>query len=182
MKRKMFEIFKYEYPDGFRKERILAIYSRAKAYMRTYGNTGQWTGGYPAWEDILADIEAGHFHLVCKAGTDKTSPASGDIIGCFCFRPSPEPNYSVIEDGEWPDDRPYWVIHRLASDGSAKGVGEAVLGWCLEQCGNLRADTHKDNSPMLHLLSKSGFRRCGIIHVEDGTERIAFQKSLSENQ
>ena len=28
----------------------------------------------------------------------------------------------------------------------------------------------------IHLLEKNGFTRCGIIHVEDGTPRIAYQK------
>ena len=29
---------------------------------------------------------------------------------------------------------------------------------------------------MQHLLEENGFTRCGIIHVEDGTPRIAYQK------
>ena len=37
-------------------------------------------------------------------------------------------------------------------------------------------DTHKDNLIMQKFLSKNGFDRCGIIYVEDGTERIAYQK------
>ena len=40
----------------------------------------------------------------------------------------------------------------------------------------LRADTHADNKIMQHLLEKNGFTKCGIIHVEDGTPRIAYQK------
>ena len=27
-----------------------------------------------------------------------------------------------------------------------------------------------------HLLEENGFTKCGIIHVEDGTPRIAYQK------
>ena len=33
-----------------------------------------------------------------------------------------------------------------------------------------------DNQIMQHLLEKNGFTRCGIIHVADGTPRIAYQK------
>lgn len=40
---------------------------------------------------------------------------------------------------------------------------------------NLRADTHRNNRTMRHLLEKSGFRYCGIIHVADGSERLAYQ-------
>ena len=35
---------------------------------------------------------------------------------------------------------------------------------------------HADNKIMQHLLEKNGFARCGIIHVEDGTSRVAYQK------
>ena len=78
----------------------------------------------------------------------------------------------------WLESRanlPYHVIHRLASDGSVKGVGRAVFGWCMERCGNLRVDTHADNTTMLSLLDRLGFTRCGTIYVEDGTPRTAFQ-------
>ena len=40
----------------------------------------------------------------------------------------------------------------------------------------VRADTHADNKIMQHLLEENGFTKCGIIHVEDGTPRIAYQK------
>lgn len=34
-----------------------------------------------------------------------------------------------------------------------------------------------------HLLESEGFTRCGIIHVEDGTPRIAYQRlSLTQSQ
>ena len=36
---------------------------------------------------------------------------------------------------------------------------------------------------MQHLLEKNGFTRCGIIHVADGTPRIAYQKlALTQQQ
>ena len=56
------------------------------------------------------------------------------------------------------------------------GVAAAVITWCLEHCESLRADTHADNKIMQHLLEENGFTKCGIIHVEDGTPRIAYQK------
>lgn len=42
----------------------------------------------------------------------------------------------------------------------------------------MRADTHKDNETMQSLLLKNGYEYCGIIFVEDGTERLAFEKAL----
>ena len=71
---------------------------------------------------------------------------------------------------------PYGTIHRLASAGGRRGVASEVIAWCLEHCESLRADTHADNKIMQHLLEKNGFARRGIIHVEDGTPRVAYQK------
>lgn len=140
------------------------IFRSAKAYMRRCGNYSQWTGSYPDKPDIRKDVDDDCFFLVFS---------DNRIVGCFCMRPSPEPTYAVIEDGSWPDDNPYNVIHRLASDGSVKGLGRFVLEYCLK-FGNVRIDTHRDNTPMLHLLKSAGFARCGIIRVSDGTAREAF--------
>ena len=38
----------------------------------------------------------------------------------------------------------------------------------------VRIDTHEDNKPMQGALKKFGFRECGVIHLERGAERIAF--------
>ena len=43
---------------------------------------------------------------------------------------------------------------------------------------NVRADTHKDNITMQNMLAKNGFVPCGIIHVENGSERIAYQYTM----
>ena len=102
---------------------------------------------------------------------------NGQLLGVFAFILGVDPTYQVIEDGAWLNDTlPYGTIHRLASSGKSKGVASAVIEWCLEHCQSLRADTHADNQIMQHLLEKNGFTRCGIIHVADGTPRIAYQK------
>lgn len=83
----------------------------------------------------------------------------------------------MIEDGEWIGDADYGVIHRIASDGSVKGVGTFCINWAFEQCGHLRIDTHTDNKVMQNLLRKLGFTQCGIIHVvEDNYPRFAYEK------
>ena len=43
--------------------------------------------------------------------------------------------------------------------------------------GNLKIDTHRDNVVMQNMLKKNGFQSCGIIHVQDGSERLAYQKT-----
>lgn len=35
---------------------------------------------------------------------------------------------------------------------------------------------------MQHLLDKNGFKYCGIVYVEDGTERIAYQKVVNNTK
>ena len=37
-------------------------------------------------------------------------------------------------------------------------------------------DTHEDNISMQRLLEKNNFKYCGIIYLEDGNKRIAFEK------
>lgn len=93
------------------------------------------------------------------------------------FFPGIEPNYAKIEEGEWLNDKPYGVIHRLSSSGQRKGIADICIRWCLQQCPNVRVDTHQDNRIMQKIL-ENGFQRCGIIYVEDGSPRIAFQKCV----
>ena len=57
----------------------------------------------------------------------------------------------------------------------AKG-GIRCLQWCYRQIPNLRADTHRDNHILQHILKKHGFQYCGIIYLLNGDERLAFQK------
>lgn len=150
-------------------DRLMEIFSIARRFMQSTGNSHQWINGYPQHELIAGEIEASHCY-VCEN-------EANHIIGTFCFVPGPDPTYSYIEDGRWPDDEPYHVIHRMASDGSCKGIASACIEWCARQSAHLRADTHADNKVMQNILQKNGFIRCGIIYVSNGTPRIAFQRS-----
>ena len=153
---------------------ILEIFRAAKAYMAAHGNPTQWGGGYPGLPELLPDIARGDSYVLTENGT---------VVGTFSFIIGDEPTYQVLLNGRWHADRPYGTIHRLASAGESKGIGKAVVEWCLEHCESLRADTHADNKVMQHLLESEGFTRCGIIHVEDGTPRIAYQRlSLTQSQ
>ena len=149
-------------------ERIMEIFEAAKAYMHSHGNVNQWNGAYPQRELILSEIECGHCFVVCNAD---------NVVGTFCLIFGEDPTYAVIEDGQWKNEAPYATIHRLASDGSVKGVGHSCIEFSYNLLENLRADTHADNITMQHLLEKEGFVRCGIIHLKDGSPRISYQKS-----
>lgn len=43
---------------------------------------------------------------------------------------------------------------------------------------SIRIDTHQDNKSMQRLILKNNFEYCGIIYVEDGSERLAYEKVL----
>lgn len=154
---------------------VMSLYEYARNLMRQNGNFTQWINGYPSEDLIRTEIADGHSFV----GVDE----HGEIVVTFCLIIGEDPTYRVIYGGEWLNDEPYGVIHRMATSGKQKGVGELCFNWCLGRCKNVRVDTHRDNHAMQHILLKLGFVYCGIIHVADGTERLAFQKlrgSLSE--
>jgi RimJ/RimL family protein N-acetyltransferase len=148
---------------------ILAIYSGARDFMASVGNPTQWGTSHPNEELLRSDIEEGDLFAVVN---------DGKVIGVFYYRFGDDPTYKVIYDGEWKNELPYGVIHRIAVAKEARGLGVVGLcfDYCFKLCKNLKIDTHIDNAPMRKALLKSGFEYCGIIHIATGDERIAFQK------
>ena len=154
-------------------ERIMEIYAYARQFMAGHGNPDQWgPTNWPPESLIRRDISEGGSYVCENDG--------GEVIGTFYFVRGAdiEPTYRVITDGAWLDDSPYGVVHRIASDGSERGVGAFCLNWAFEQCGHLRIDTHGDNTVMQGLVRKLGFVHCGTIFVEeDDYPRLAYEKS-----
>lgn len=147
---------------------ILEIFRAARKYMRESGNPRQWGDTYPSPALLQEDLIKKQLFVV---------EINGRLCGAFVFFIGEEPTYRIIEDGAWIDDGPYGTIHRVASDGTEGGIFERCLAFCLERSGNLRIDTHSDNRIMQRLIEKSGFVRCGIIHLADESTRIAYQYS-----
>ena len=131
---------------------IMEIYDVARQFMKDQGNPTQWDGGYPSASLIEEDIAAGTFAF---------------IIG-------ENPTYQVIEKGAWHFVEPYGTIHRIASNGQVRGLSRQVFDFCCQQILYLRIDTHADNQPMQAAVLNYGFRECGIIHVADGSPRLAY--------
>ncbi len=149
---------------------LMELYESGRSTMRRSGNMKQWTHGYPTQETVKQDIANGNSYLCLDE-------SSGQAIGTFAFIIGADPTYARIYGGQWTDDtRPYATIHRLAGREDAQGVAAACINWCYGQLPNLRADTHRDNLIMQHILRKHGFRYCGVIHLANGDERLAFQK------
>ena len=153
--------------------RIMEIYSFARKFMAEHGNPNQWGPTlWPPEELIREDIQSGNSY-VCLNEDGRVIAVFYFVQGCDI-----EPTYRDIQGGAWLDDSPYGVVHRIASDGSLRGIGAFCLNWAYAQCHHLRIDTHTDNVVMQSLLKKLGFVRCGTIHVEeDDFPRMAFEKS-----
>jgi len=156
-------------------ERIMEIYAYARGQMAKTGNPNQWgPTNWPPESLIRRDIEEGNSY-VCEND-------DGEVTGTFYYKfgKDIEPGYMDITDGEWTDDSPYGVVHRVASDGSEKGIGSFCINTDFGWCGHMRIDTHGDNRVMQSLLKKLGFVHCGTIYVEqDDHPRLAFEKTGS---
>lgn len=146
---------------------IMEIYQRARQFMADHGNPSQWGTTRPSRKEVEADIREENCYICEEQGT---------IAAVFYYRKGEDPTYTTIYEGQWLDDAPYGVVHRIASSGFCKGAGSFCIQWALTQCGNVRIDTHRQNLVMQNMLKKNGFSYCGIILIEDGSERLAFQK------
>lgn len=147
---------------------IRKIYAEARQFMAEHGNAGQWGTAHPPEELLLEDISRSRLYVCIEGGT---------IAAVFYFAAEEDPAYRVIEDGDWLNDEPYGVVHRIASARTTKGAASFCMNWAFQQTGNIRIDTHENNIPMQNMLKKNGFRYCGRIHLENGEPRIAFQKT-----
>ena len=150
---------------------ILRLRDQAREIMRSYGNTFQWPDGYPPEEKFINDIEQRCSFVMADE--------SGMLVGTFAFIPGPDITYKVIYDGQWLNDEPYYVIHRIASTPDSHGILDAVLDYCEALAPCIRIDTHEANIIMRKGLEKRGYQYCGIIHLLNGDERLAFQKNIS---
>lgn len=160
--------------------RLMEIYNDARQIMYDSGNLNQWDESYPSEETIRDDISKNISYVIDNEGI---------IVGTFMFIEGPDATYAQIFEGEWPNDNPYFVIHRLAAAKSirknisesnksvahsGKGIAEICFNWAMTRTKTLRIDTHKDNVIMHHILRKYGFKYCGIIYLANGDPRDAY--------
>ena len=152
---------------------VLPVFEAAKAIMRADGNHEQWGApGFPGDALLLRDIARGGGFVIESV---IPSVAKESIVAYFALHPSPEPTYAHI-DGAWLTDEPYGVIHRIASYPDVHGIFSAIIDFAAARYPHLRIDTHRDNRIMQHLIDAAGFTYCGIIWLEDGTERLAYER------
>ena len=147
--------------------RLLEIYAAARAFMVRTGNTTQWADGRPHEAQLRQDIAKRQLYV---------GESNGEIHGALAFIQGEDPTYAVIEHGAWRSDAPYGTLHRVASDGFAHGMMPAAVAFCAAMQPHLRIDTHEENAPMRRQIARCGFEYCGIIHIADGSPRMAFER------
>lgn len=154
---------------------LMPIFEEARRTIATLG-IDQWQNGYPSEDVILDDIEKAQSYL-CEI--------DGKVCGTFAMLENGEPTYDKIYDGKWltGDSAEYIAIHRVAISVSTRGSGLSgkIIGYATEFAkslgrGSLRIDTHRGNVVMRRMLEKNGFKYCGIIYLEGGDERVAYEK------
>lgn len=162
-------------------DRIAEIYEEAKRTIAALG-IDQWQDGYPNRSIAEEDCAGGLSVVVCK----EDLPA-----GVCVLIPDGEKTYDAIEKGEWltgNGNRNYMTVHRIAVDTAFRGKGAAalLLRHAEEEARSkglpsVRIDTHEGNVVMRRMLEKNGFVYCGVIHLENGDPRVAYEKRISES-
>lgn len=153
---------------------IMKMIRQAQTYMKEH-NIDQWQKGYPNEKVFQEDIARGYSYVL---------EDEGQLLGTLAVIFDGEPTYDNIYEGSWKTEgTSYGAIHRVAVAEELKGRG--IAGTMLSEAEKLcrergirsmRNDTHRDNHSMQRMLAKNGFEYCGIIYLEDGAERIAFEK------
>lgn len=158
--------------------KIVPIYEEARRTIAALG-IDQWQNGYPSSDVLNEDIALRQSYVV---------EADGIVCGTFALIKNGEPTYDKIFDGHWmsgDDNRDYTAIHRVAISVAKRGSGISgeIISYAektaksLGHC-SLRIDTHRGNIVMRRMLEKNGFEFCGVIYLESGDERVAYEKII----
>ena len=156
---------------------MMQIVQHAQHYLASLG-IDQWQNGYPNEKVLINDINNNESYLVLDE--------EHQIQAIAMFTTRTEPTYANI-NGNWLTESTatYGVIHRMAVRNTSRSTGLAQFIFRqFEQklkeynINSMRIDTHQDNKGMQRLLNKLGYVYCGIIYLEDGNKRLAFEKKI----
>ncbi|MBS4536303.1 GNAT family N-acetyltransferase [Clostridium sp. D2Q-14] len=154
---------------------IMVIIKKAQNFLREKG-IPQWQNGYPGIQIIKNDLKKGYAYVLIDVNK---------VIATLAISFDGEKTYKDIYDGKWISNDQYAVIHRLAIDDDYKGkeIASIIINniekICLDKgIDSIKIDTHRKNLPMQRMLKKNGFKYCGVIYLEDKSERLAFEKIL----
>jgi len=93
------------------------------------------------------------------------------FFAVFIFIKGYEKSYEL----NFPSDKEYGIIHRVASDGSERKIVSRIINFVKKEISLLRIDTHEDNKTMQKAVEKLGFKRLGIIQLDDKSFRILYE-------
>lgn len=154
------------------------IFAEARKTIAALG-INQWQNGYPTEDVIRRDVERGESYAAIS---------DGKLIGTFAMILTGEKTYDEIYDGEWKsgnENRDYLTIHRVAISVSSRGTGASseIIKYAEEFARkngkvSIRIDTHEGNAVMRRMLEKNGFSLCGVIYLESGEARVAYEKII----
>ena len=155
---------------------ILSIIKDGQEFLKSQG-LDQWQNGYPNINSISLDINNNNSYVLIYNG--KIVATAAIIFGI-------DPNYNTIFEGKWLSDEKYVVIHRIATKKEYRNCGYAskIIELTKEELlkkgiHSLRIDTHEFNIPMQKMLEKNGFKKCGIIYlnniINETNKRLAYE-------
>lgn len=154
--------------------KVLSIYEDGRISLKEKG-VNQWQDEGPSLESLLVDMK-NNFSYVLEDGEK--------IVGTTAVTEGIDKTYLEI-DGAWINGEDYVAVHRFAVSRVCRGKGygkkmfKEIEGLAKSKgIKNIRVDTHKDNESMNGLLKSSGYIYCGIIRLENGDLRNAYQKEL----
>lgn len=158
---------------------LMKIFDGAKIFMAENGNPTQWPPGYPTESTVQQHIDDRDTYILKEDGI---------ILATFYLPFGPDPTYQVICGPGWLNGEKYGTIHQVAVNQQLQrsGLGTACLRAAetlahRRGVRNLRIDTHPDNIPMQRTIVKNGYTYCGVITVQNGSNRYAYHKVLNEN-
>lgn len=164
-------MYKLELAKECELEKCYEIIDSGRAFQKEQGFI-QWTDDYPSLEILKEDIKNEKGYVI---------KADGELAAYMCIDFDGEPAYDNIE-GQWNADRPFAVVHRMAISERFRGkglTGEAfklIEELCIEKnVDYIRMDTDFPNKRMQHVMTKNGFKHCGVIEFQ-GSGKLAYDK------
>ena len=157
-------------------DKIMQVIAEAQKSLKNQA-VDQWQNNYPSKDVILNDIDNDNFYIL------KTK---NNIVAISALIFEEDKTYKNIYRGSWINNKAYATIHRIAvaTDFKNQNIASNLLKK-LEKLAkekavlSLRIDTHRDNVIMQKFLNKNKFKYCGLIYLEDGSERLAYEKMLT---
>ena len=155
---------------------ILRQIDGCRKQMAAHGS-GQWQGKEPSLATIEEDILFQRYYVFFE----DNQPCGGSALMTY------EPGYDHLLEGQWLNQDPYRVIHRLFIAPSFQGRHlSKILLEKLEQqvqhqhIRNIRIDTHALNQPMCGLLNRQHYQFVGKAWLAQAGERLVYHKVLGE--